>query len=137
MFCGRNNRILPNQFMRSRLASMVIASLILFSVTQSTIILDWKHNWRRVNKTHVFDTWMYNNEAEVAYIRLWRLHDHFIIITSSVTFSGQPKTFSFYPFEKEIIQYKNKIDIVNITGNFCARSVRKMSALRKAKETTL
>ena len=70
---------------------------------------------KRDKHQRVFDTWMYNNEAEMAYIRLWRLYDyvdHFIIIVSNFTHSGVPKTLSFKPFTQDIEKYRKKIHIV-------------------------
>jgi hypothetical protein len=64
---------------------------------------------------------MYNNEASIAYIHIWRLYDYvdkFIILISNRTFSGHPKNFSFFPFEENIRPYMNKVDIVNF-NNIC------------------
>ena len=61
----------------------------------------------------------------MAYIRLWRLYDYvdrFIILTSSKTISGHDKNFSFYPFEKEIMQFMDKVDIVDVPVNVCNRT---------------
>ena len=66
---------------------------------------------------------MYNNEAEMAYIHIWRLYnyvDKFIILISNRTFSNKPKNFSFMPFEENIRPYMNKVDIVNF-NNICNR----------------
>ena len=54
----------------------------------------------------IFICAVYNNEAEYAYIHLWRLYDYiykFIIVVSNMTFSGFPKNISFEPFEKNKI----------------------------------
>ena len=69
----------------------------------------------------IFLSFMYNNEAEMAYIHIWRLYDYvdrFIILIANRTFSGIPKNFSFIPFEENIRPYMNKIDIVNF-NNIC------------------
>jgi len=62
----------------------------------------------------IFLCTVYNNEAEYAYIQLWRLYDYiyrFIIVVSNKTFSGHPKNITFKPFEENINSYKDKIDI--------------------------
>jgi hypothetical protein len=66
---------------------------------------------------------MYNNEAEMAYIQIWRLYDYidkFIFVISNKTFSNYPKNFSFKPFEDNIRPYMDKIDIANF-DNICNR----------------
>ena len=71
----------------------------------------------------IFVSFLYNNEAEMAYIHIWRLYDYvdkFIILISNRTFSGFPKNFSFIPFEENIRPYLDKIDIVNF-NNICNR----------------
>ena len=43
----------------------------------------------------IFLCTLYNNEAEMAYIHIWRLFeyvDKFIIIVSNITYSGVPKS---------------------------------------------
>ena len=67
---------------------------------------------------------MYNNEAEMAYIHIWRLYkyvDKFIIIISNSTFAGTPKNYTFGPFEKNIRPFMKKVDIVNF-NNICNRN---------------
>ena len=69
-------------------------------------------------KIRIFDTFMYNNEASQAYVRIWRYApyvDYFIIIYCNQTHSGQPKPITFEPFTKEIEKYKDKIRIVQYT----------------------
>ena len=66
---------------------------------------------------------MYNNEAEMAYIHIWRLYnyiDKFIIVISNITHSNLPKNISFKPFEENIQPYMKKIDIINF-NNICNR----------------
>ena len=66
----------------------------------------------------IFDTFMYNNEASQAYIRIWRYYpyvDYFIIIYCNKSHSGQAKTITFEPFTKEIEQYKDKIRLVSFS----------------------
>ena len=75
-------------------------------------------SFKKKNSFHgrIFISFMYNNEAEMAYIHIWRLYDYvykFIILTSNRTFSGIPKNFSFMPFEENISPYMKKVDIVN------------------------
>lgn len=72
----------------------------------------------------IFICTLYNNEAEMAYIHIWRLYDYidkFIIIISNMTYSGIPKKFSLQPFANQIFKYKNKIDIV-FFNYICNRS---------------
>ena len=69
----------------------------------------------------IFYCTLYNNEAEMAYILIWRLYDYvdkFIIVISNVTYTGHPKIVSFKPFEKNIKPYMDKVDIVNF-NNIC------------------
>ena len=72
----------------------------------------------------IFDTFLYNNEADILYVKLWRLYnyiDHFIILVSNETFTGRAANVSFAPLEKEIARYKDKIEIVNIPANYCEK----------------
>ena len=67
-------------------------------------------------KGRIFVSFMYNNEAEMAYIHIWRLYnyvDKFIIVISNITHSNHPKNVSFSPFEENIQPYMKKIDIIN------------------------
>ena len=67
----------------------------------------------------------YNNEAEMAYVHIWRLYDYvdkFIIVTSNKTYSGRPKNHTFKSFENDIKPYMNKIDIANF-DNICNRKL--------------
>jgi hypothetical protein len=69
----------------------------------------------------IFLCTLYNNEAAMAYIQIWRLYnyiDKFIIVISNITHSGHKKNISFNIFEKDIEPFKNKIDIVNF-NNIC------------------
>ncbi len=62
----------------------------------------------------IFLCTIYNNEAEYAYIHIWRLYDYiykFIIVVSNMTFSGHPKNITFEPLEDKIKLYKDKIDL--------------------------
>ena len=76
---------------------------------------------RKGKNQRIFDTWMYNNEAEMAYIRLWRLYDYvdyFIILISNTTFSGLQKRITFHPFQNEIKRFEDKMRIVYVPGNY-------------------
>ena len=56
---------------------------------------------------------VYNNEAEMLYIQVWRLYNYiekFIFSVSNITFSGLPKNISLSPFEKELRPYMDKIE---------------------------
>jgi len=69
----------------------------------------------------IFLCTLYNNEAEMAYIHIWRLYDYvdkFIIVTSNKTYSGLSKNITFKSFEQNIQPYMNKVDIVNF-DNIC------------------
>ena len=66
----------------------------------------------------------YNNEAEIAYIHIWRLYDYvdkFIILTSNITHSLTNKNFTLKPFEQNIRPYMNKVDFV-FFNNICNRN---------------
>ena len=78
---------------------------------------------RNNNNTSIYGRYflctLYNNEAEMAYIHLWRLYDYvdrFIIIVSNITHSGSPKNNTFKEFEQTIRPYMNKVDIVNFNN---------------------
>ena len=74
----------------------------------------------------IFETFLYNSEADMLYVKLWRLYnyiDHFIILVSNETFTGKATNVSFAPFEKEIAQYMDRVDIVNIPANYCETSM--------------
>jgi len=69
----------------------------------------------------IFVCTLYNNEAETAYVHIWRLYDYvykFIIVVSNITHSGNPKNITFKSFEKDIKRYMDKVDIVNF-DNVC------------------
>ena len=73
------------------------------------------------NKDRIFVIFMYNNEAEMAYIHIWRLYHYvnkFIMIISNMTHSGLPKNFSLEPYEEKIKPYMDKVDIINF-NNIC------------------
>ena len=83
-----------------------------------------KNKTIKKNKTfigRIFLSFNYNNEAEIAYVHLWRLYDYvdkFIFICSNRTFSGLPKNISFSPYEEKIKQNMDKIDIAYF-DNIC------------------
>ena len=86
-----------------------------FKNNSPNFLLDKENDIRNFKNFTLFDTFLYNNEAAQAYTRIWRHYpyvDYFIIIYSDITFSGKKKNLSFYPFEKEIGQYKDKIRLV-------------------------
>ena len=67
----------------------------------------------------------YNNEADMLYIQVWRLYnyvDKFIFTVSNGTYSGLPKNFSLYPFEKELQPYMDKIEFIHF-DNICDRNL--------------
>ena len=80
-----------------------------------------KNNFGKSFNGRIFLCTSYNNEAEIAYIHLWRLYDYvdkFIFMISNKTHSGHPKNFTFKSFEKNIKRYMDKVDIVNF-NNIC------------------
>ena len=86
---------------------IVILGLLLFSLNNTII--------KKNINGRIFVTFMYNNEAETAYIHIWRLYNYvykFIIVVSNKTISGLPKNISFSPFEKELRPYMKKVDII-------------------------
>ena len=81
------------------------------------------HSIFLINKEYdkIYLCTLYNNEAEMAYIHLWRLYnyiDRFIFVVSNTTHAGFPKNISFSPFEQNIEKFMDKIDIVNF-DNIC------------------
>ena len=81
----------------------------------------FKNNKTNSFKGRIFYCTIYNNEAEMAYILIWRLYnyvDKFIIVISNVTHTGFPKNFTFKSFEGNIKPYMDKIDIVTF-DNIC------------------
>lgn len=63
----------------------------------------------------VYDCVLYNGESDTLYTRLWRLDpfvDYFVIFSSGITFSGRKKVLNFKPFEDEILDYSEKLYIV-------------------------
>ena len=75
-----------------------------------------KHNTNIDNSEgRIFLCTLYNNEAETAYIHIWRLYNYvyrFIIVVSNITHSGHPKTITFKDFSKDIKPFMDKVDIV-------------------------
>ena len=72
----------------------------------------------------IFLCTLYNNEADMAYVHIWRLFkyvDKFIIIVSNTTYSGVQKNVTFKSFEQNIHPYLNKVDIVYF-NNFCKKN---------------
>lgn len=73
----------------------------------------------KLNKTkkerRFFDAFSYNGESKMLLLRLSTLDsyiDKFIIFMSPISYSGIPRNLSFFPLEKEIEKYKDKIEIV-------------------------
>jgi beta-1,4-mannosyl-glycoprotein beta-1,4-N-acetylglucosaminyltransferase len=95
--------------------------IILIFVVFIIYLLFYKNN--KDFNGRIFVTFMYNNEAETAYIHIWRLYnyiDKFIIVISNITHSNLSKNISFRPFEENIQPYIKKIDIINF-NNICNR----------------
>jgi len=101
------------------LYSSVLNLNAIYNIFKDIIIYSYNNSYDRI-----FLCTLYNNEAEMAYIHIWRLYDYidrFIIVTSNITHSGLPKVISFEPFEQNISQYMNKVDIVNF-DNICNKN---------------
>ena len=65
----------------------------------------------------IFLCTLYNNEADMADVHIWRLFkyvDKFIIIVSNTTYSGVQKNVTFKSFEQNIHPYLNKVDRFNL-----------------------
>ena len=97
----------------------------IFFFIQYTIIASNLINFHKfpINKRfqRIFLCSLYNNEAEMAYVHLWRLYDYvdkFIIIVSNISHAGHTKNITFEPFEHDIEKFKNKVDIVTF-DNIC------------------
>ena len=90
--------------------------LLLFPFFYYSFIINNSYN-------RIFLCTLYNNEAEMIYIHIWRLYDYidkFIVVTSNISHSGQPKNISLKPFEQNIKHFLDKVDIVNF-NNICNR----------------
>ena len=82
---------------------------------------DKSYNNESLTNGRIFICTTYNNEAEMAYVHIWRLYDYvdkFIFVISNLTYSGNPKNVSFKSFEKDLQPYRDKIDIV-LFDNIC------------------
>ena len=109
------------QFFKFFLILFLFSILIIITIFNK--IKRYKNN-KNSFKGRIFDSFMYNNEAEIAYIHIWRLYeyiDKFIILIANRTFSGLPKNYSFKPFEENLKPFMNKIDIVKLSDNICNR----------------
>ena len=97
---------------------------IIFSLNYYNINLYINHIIKgnnNITQGRIFLCTLYNNEAAMAYIQVWRLYnyiDKFILITSNITHSGNSKNISFNIFEKDLQPYMNKIDIISF-NNIC------------------
>ena len=110
---GNKNRRIANKLIIIFLILIIVIIIKIFNIESIFLI---NKNYRRI-----FLCTLYNNEAEMAYIHLWRLYDYidrFIIMTSNVTYTGIIKNITFKPFEDKINKYMNKIDIV-FFNNIC------------------
>ena len=95
---------------------------ICFAQNHTKPLFEWSYKLNNVTSIRIFDTFMYNNEADMLYIHIWRLYyyiDYFIILTSPVSFSGFSRTISFHPYEKELEKFKDKMHIVTIDKRMC------------------
>jgi len=105
---------------------LLIFSFLFYDISNNNIQINFNPiKTFRINNSsfngRIFVSFLYNNEAEMAYIHIWRLYDYvdkFIILVSNKTFSNNPKNFSFMPFEENIKPYMDKIDIANF-DNIC------------------
>ena len=106
---------------------LLILNLIFFSnyncnyYIKESFINQTIHDNNNLTQGRIFLCTLYNNEAAMAYIQIWRLYnyiDKFIIVTSNITHSGKAKNISFNLFEKDIRPYMDKIDIISFS-NIC------------------
>ena len=111
-------KVILNILRKKRIIKCIILIFTIFIIC----LLFIKYNNKPFNG-RIFVSFMYNNEAEMAYIHIWRLYnyiDNFIIVTSNITHSNISKIVSFSPFEENIQLYIKKIDIINF-NNICNR----------------
>ena len=95
---------------------LLLLQIILFSqVLSLRMIFNSKITDNDISSVErIFLCTLYNNEAEMAYVHIWRLFkyvDKFIIIVSNITYSGAQKNVTFKSFEQNIHPYLNKVDI--------------------------
>ena len=105
---------------------LLVLQIVLFSqVLSLKMIFNSKITDNDISSyERIFLCTLYNNEAEMAYIHIWRLFeyvDKFIIIVSNITYSGVPKNVTFKSFEQNIHPYLNKVDIVYF-NNICKKN---------------
>ena len=101
------------------LYSVMNFKITIFSINKNKIDNSKQNNISIGGRIFLCTT--YNNEAEIAYIHIWRLYDYlneFIIIISNITHSGFSKNVTFGSFEQNIKPFMNKINIVNF-NNIC------------------
>ena len=92
-----------------------ICSILIFTLLYVINSQLFEVKTKKPFKGRIFLCTSYNNEAEVAYIHIWRIYDYiykFIFVTSNRTHSGLPKNFTFKPYEENIKPYMDKIDII-------------------------
>ena len=104
---------------------LCLLDIIFFGKNVKINIINKTTNNEYTNSTkgRIFLCTLYNNEAEFAYIHIWRLYDYidkFIIVTSNMTYSGLSKNVTFKSFEKDIKPFMDKVDIVYF-NNICNR----------------
>ena len=101
-------------------------------IPRTTLVFNDDLSFGYISKSknqRIFDVWMYNNEAEMAYIRMWRLYnyvDYFLITVSNNTFSGLSKNISFFPFDEDIKQFRDKMIIITVPSNYCKKNYMSM-----------
>lgn len=112
-------------FRISSILTRTIRNLLLFSTNFSL---------SSPNEIRIFDTWIYNHEADIVYIQIWRLYkyvDYFVILVSNTTFSGIKRGITFSPYEKELEQYQDKICIVSLPHQLRNRYISPSQFLNK------
>ena len=90
--------------------------LLLFPFFYYSFIINNSYN-------RIFLCTLYNNEAEMIYIHIWRLYDYidkFIVVSSNISHSGISKNISLKPFEENIKPYLKKVDFIYF-NNICNR----------------
>ena len=116
----------------------IIYLLVFYHSFNNHQIMQTNIKSNQTNQGRIFLCTLYNNEAEFAYIYLWRLYDYidkFIIVTSNKTYSGHQKNITFEPFEENIKPYMDKVDIVFYNGS-CNRKEYPLAKLIWCIETS-
>ena len=114
----KKNYNIYNKIYKLTLRNYKFALIFIFLIILST---EYFFNFSSHYDGRIFLCTLYNNEAEMAYIHIWRLYNYvykFIIVTNNITYTGNPKNITFKPFEKDIQPYMDKVEVVYF-NNVC------------------